>query len=111
MTGNQRKAMQEQYALLILRGYHPRAARRIVCEKAGQILGRPVRRFGMGQEEEGDNILVKAAALEPIKAAREMVSPWLWVTSLIGFGLAILNTRRIAKMYKNWRAKRAKATA
>lgn len=97
------EAMREQYALLILRGYHPKAAKRIVLEKARAILGRSVR-AGMGQEE-GENIILKAANLEPIKAAREMVSPWLWVTSLVGFGLAILNTRRIARMYTTWRKK------
>jgi 4-hydroxy-tetrahydrodipicolinate synthase len=48
-----------------------------------------------------------------IKAARELVSPWLWVTSVVGFGLAILNTRRIARMYTTWKRKFApkKATA
>lgn len=101
------EAMREQYALLVLRGYHPKAAKRIVMNKAQAILGRRPT-AGVGQDE-GENILVKAANLEPVKAAREMVSPWLWVTSLVGFWMAILNTRRIAKMYKNWRAKRAKA--
>lgn len=98
------EVMREQYALLVLRGYHPRAARRLVCEKAERILGRPVNAAGVGQEE-GENILVKAANLEPVKAAREMVSPWLWVTSLVGFAMAILNTRRIARMYTTWRKK------
>lgn len=103
------EAMREQYALLVLRGYHPKAARRIIMDKSREILGRcPAAGVGQG---EGENILVKAANLEPVKAAREMVSPWLWVTSLVGFGMAILNTRRIAKMYRTWRAKRAKATA
>lgn len=108
---SRQEAMREQYALLVLRGYHPKAAKRIVMEKAQKILGRPVR-AGMGQDE-GENILVKAANLEPVKAAREMVSPWLWVTSLVGFGMAILNTRRIAKMYTTWKRKLAprKATA
>jgi len=104
---SKQEAMREQYALLVLRGYHPKAAKRIVMEKAREILGRPVR-AGMGQDE-GENILVKAANLEPVKAAREMVSPWLWVTSLVGFGMAILNTRRIAKMYRGWRGKRMTA--
>ena len=48
-----------------------------------------------------------AAALAPIKAVREAITPWLWVTSLIGFGLGLLNTRRIAKMYTDWRRKSA----
>lgn len=105
------EAMREQYALLVLRGYHPRAARRIIMDKSREILGHcpPA---GVGQEE-GENILVRAANLEPVRAAREMVSPWLWVTSLVGFAMAILNTRRIARMYTTWRKKFApkKATA
>jgi hypothetical protein len=47
------------------------------------------------------------AAVAPIKAMREAVTPWLWVTSLIGFGMGILNSRRIAKMYSDWRRKSA----
>lgn len=35
-----------------------------------------------------------------IAAIRNAVSPWLWVTSLIGFGMGLLNTRRIATMYR-----------
>jgi hypothetical protein len=46
-----------------------------------------------------------AAAIAPIKAVREAVTPWLWVTSLIGFGMGLLNSRRIAKMYSDWRRK------
>ena len=101
-------AIREQYALLVLRGYHPKAAKRIVLDKAQKILGHPVKRIGMGQDA-GEDVLARLAAVEAIKAAREMVSPWLWVTSLVGFGLAILNTRRIARMYKGWRGKRASA--
>jgi hypothetical protein len=47
-----------------------------------------------------------AAAIAPIKALREAISPWLWVTSLIGFGMGLLNSRRIAKMYGDWRRKK-----
>lgn len=103
--------MREQYALLILRGYHPKVAKRIVTDASRRALGRSVSLSGVGQEE-GENILVKAANLEPIRAARELVSPWLWVTSVVGFALAIMNTRRIAAMYRNWKSKFAKrATA
>jgi len=47
-----------------------------------------------------------AADLAPIKAVREAISPWLWVTSLIGFGMGLLNSNRIAKMYSDWRKKK-----
>jgi hypothetical protein len=50
-----------------------------------------------------------AAAIPIIKTMREAISPWLWLTSLIGFGMGLLNSRRIAKMYGDWhRKQRAK---
>lgn len=67
-----------------------------------RVLGQPPR-AGMSQA----TALTKAAQLEPIRMAREAVSPWLWIFSLTGFGLTILNTRRIAKMFKGWKKKRA----
>jgi hypothetical protein len=42
-----------------------------------------------------------------IEAVHEAVSPWLWVLSVAGFGMALINTRRIKKMYGSWRAARA----
>lgn len=48
--------------------------------------------------------LTQAAEAAPVKAIREAVSPWLWVVSLFGFGLALLNTQRISKIYGGWRA-------
>lgn len=47
-----------------------------------------------------------AAAIPIIKNIREAVSPWLWVTSLIGFGMGLLNSKRIAKMYGDWKKKK-----
>ena len=41
-----------------------------------------------------------------VEQARQTVTPWLWVISLLGFGMAILNTSRIAKIYGGWRAGR-----
>lgn len=58
---------------------------------------------GLGQGE----VFKKAAQAAPVKAIRETISPWLWVLSLIGFGMGILNTRRIKKMFTDWKAKRA----
>lgn len=51
-----------------------------------------------------------AADIAPIKAVREAISPWLWVTSLIGFGMGLLNSRRIARMYGDWRKKKGGRT-
>lgn len=44
--------------------------------------------------------LTKAADDPLVAAFRNAISPWLWVTSLIGFGMGLLNTRRIATMYR-----------
>ena len=52
--------------------------------------------------------LAKAAQLEPVKAAREAVSPWLWVLSLFSFGMALMNTRRIGRLYSKWYPKRSR---
>jgi len=64
---------------------------------------------GLGQMEPIDLFAAQskaAAEIAPIKAIREAVSPWLWVTSLIGFGVGLLNARRIATMYRGWKAKK-----
>ncbi len=37
---------------------------------------------------------------------REAVSPWLWAFSLAGFGMTVLNTRRIAKMFGKFGGKK-----
>ena len=52
--------------------------------------------WGMGQPD----ILAKAAEFEPVKQIRATISPWLWVLSLSSFGLALLNTSRISRMFK-----------
>lgn len=50
----------------------------------------------------------QAAEAAPIKAVREAVSPWLWVLSVAGFGMALVNTRRIATMFKDWKRRKPK---
>lgn len=57
---------------------------------------------GLGQVD----LLTEAAQAEPIKAVRETISPWLWILSVVGFGLAIVNTRRISKIYGSWKSGR-----
>lgn len=60
---------------------------------------------GLGQT--GDpGLLARAAELEPVRVIRQNVTPWLWVLSVTGFVMAILNTSRIDKMFKDWRRKR-----
>jgi hypothetical protein len=43
---------------------------------------------------------------EPVKKVHEAISPWLWIFSVVGFGMAILNTHRIARIYGGWRESR-----
>lgn len=59
---------------------------------------------GLGQLDPG--VLSRAAQYEPIRVVRESVTPWLWVLSVGGFIMAIVNTRRIAKMFSDWRRKK-----
>lgn len=67
---------------------------------------------GVGAEpEQSPDVLasIKSAAdAAPIRAAREAVSPWLWVFSVVGFGMSIVNYRRIGKMFRGWREKAGK---
>jgi len=44
------------------------------------------------------------SAPEPVRKIQEIISPWLWIFSVVGFGLAILNTQRISRIYGGWRA-------
>jgi hypothetical protein len=54
---------------------------------------------GLGQSE------------EMLEEARKQISPWVWAFSLIGLTLAVINTRRIAKIYGGWKkGKRALKT-
>jgi hypothetical protein len=41
-------------------------------------------------------------ALQEVAKVGAVISPWLWVTSVIGFGLALLNTSRIDSMWTRY---------
>lgn len=129
------RAAERAIESLVRDGRTLEEARQLVCAAAARVLSRrraagvgwggeqtPARAAGAGQAEIPFSSLeeptsqtgalqkIKAASeIAPIKAVREAVSPWLWVTSLVGFGMALLNTRRIAAMYQGWRAKRRTA--
>jgi hypothetical protein len=76
-------------------------------EQAARLAVRgALRASGLGQDEVFKTVQTAADA-GPLKQIREAVSPWLWITSLVGFGLALLNTRRITKMYQGWRRRPA----
>ncbi len=50
----------------------------------------------------------EAANIGVVKTIRDAVSPWLWVTSVIGFVFGVMNRRQIAKMYGDWKRKKEK---
>ena len=114
LTGCAAKAAK----FLMARGIERERAISIAIDIVYDALRETLKRAGLGQvatEMESIDIFAKAkssAEIAPIKKVREAISPWLWVLSVIGFGLGLLNTRRIAKMYTDWRAKqRKKASA
>jgi len=72
----------------------------------------PVARTGMGDEVDQMLMTMKSAGESaPVKAVREAITPWLWVTSLVGFGMGLMNTRRISLMFTNWKNKKKARTA
>lgn len=48
-----------------------------------------------------DNDLLAQATMEA-ESISKLVSPWLWVLSIAGFGMALLNTSRISKMWQRY---------
>jgi len=65
--------------------------------------------FGLGEEvDDGsdDNPLASLADKPEFKEAREKLTPWLWVFSVFGFGMALLNTWRIKRIFKSWKGAR-----
>lgn len=80
---------------LVAEGVDPDQA----VEWATDIALKKVRRGSLGQ------VTVIDEATELAKKGSEFVSPWLWILSGISFGMAILNTSRIKRMYQNWKLK------
>lgn len=39
------------------------------------------------------------------KKVQAEISPWLWVLSIVSFGLGLINTHRVRKMYRSWQGK------
>tara|TARA_Y100000310_G_C20260617_1_gene613452 strand:+ start:102 stop:395 length:294 start_codon:yes stop_codon:yes gene_type:complete len=55
-------------------------------------------------EDEGvAEALLRLQEMEEFKAARERITPWLWIFSLGSFILAMNNSSRIKKMYGSWK--------
>lgn len=41
------------------------------------------------------------------KKGKDLIGPWTWVLSVLGFLMGVVNTNRIAKVYGSWRKGRA----
>ncbi len=83
-----------EYAVRCVRQKYPN------YEGMGEIPVNPQPFESLAQESQA------AANIGVIKTIREAVSPWLWVTSVIGFVFGIMNRRQIARMYGDWRKKK-----
>ena len=53
---------------------------------------------------------LQAATAQAAKV-QAVISPWLWVFSIVGFGLALLNTSRVDKMWKRYGGSKFKGLA
>ncbi len=96
LTQEELRVADQMILALRQRGTPRGEACRIVSRAIARVKSSAPSSGGVGQPE----ILKSAAEAAPVKAVREAVSPWLWVLSVVGFGLTILNTRRIARMFK-----------
>lgn len=48
----------------------------------------------------GDLGLALPEAPDVVKQVQAKISPWLWILSVTGFGMALINTYRLKKMYR-----------
>lgn len=66
---------------------------------------------GLGEETSlPENVsFIPTVARDAIEQARQTVSPWLWVMSVAGFIMAVVNTRRIGKMFGSWKRARVES--
>src|SRR5262245_50276802 len=80
------------------RGLPPSVAAQVAADAAVEFHLR--RRRGLGAVTDA---IKSAADIEPIKEARELVSPWLWVLSVISFGMAVTNYQRVSTMFRKWK--------
>jgi hypothetical protein len=68
-------------------------------------------REGLGAEPDM-SFLTPVAPTSPVGApsaiseVHKIINPWLWIFSIVGFGLAVLNTQRIARIYGGWKSGR-----
>lgn len=106
LTKEQCEAVRQVADGLVRRGHPKGEAVRMACLAASRVASRPA---GMGQEEPK---LVLASEEGPngiVAEVRSKVSPWLWVLSVAGFVMTLVNSRRITKMFGEWRRRRKPA--
>ncbi len=66
------------------RGIPMHEACALACRAVMRTLGRPPG-SGLGQDEGAFTSIKAASEAAPVKAAREAISPWLWVLSVASF--------------------------
>lgn len=69
-------------------------------EWATDLAIKKVRRGNLG------DVTVIDEATELAKKGSAVIGPWLWVLSIISFGMAIVNAERIGRIYGSWKAGR-----
>ncbi len=89
--------------LVLERGISPPEAVRMAARAAVQI----AEGGGLGVGQVPD-VVAAAVDAPPVKAVREAVTPWLWILSLVSFGMAVTNYERISRMFRDWRRKKRK---
>lgn len=93
---------------LIAQGYSKEEAVRIACLAAGRVLQKKA--AGMGAPAAPTIILNAEDGPNGIIAeVKAQVSPWLWVLSVVSFGMALANARKIQKMFGEWKRRRQPA--
>jgi len=105
LTVEQCEAVQQVANGLIEKGCPKNEAVRLACLSAGSVLGKKA--AGMGAPAEPKLILNAEDGPNGIIAeVKAQVSPWLWVLSIVSFGMALANARKIQKMFGDWKRRR-----
>lgn len=97
-------AASKEADTLIADGMPRQQATRIATDALADVVrSRNAEHVAMGLYGLGDTVNIPDAP-EVVKEIQQKISPWLWVFSVLGFGMAVMNTRRISKIYGGWRA-------
>lgn len=108
LTAEQTRVVQQVASELIARGVPKGDAVRAAVYAAGRVLMK--RSAGLGAPAEPTLILNAEEGPNGIIAeVKATVSPWLWVLSVVSFGMALVNARKISKMFGDWKSRRKPA--